>query len=400
MKLLKKNLLLITSLCFLTVLFNNANASAQSENLISGTAFAVSFNGHLLTAHHVIKHMKEVLVKDPHTNEKLQAQLIAKNEQSDIALLWVKGLKTIPVTISLENIVENGQAVFAMGFSKKNSTIEIMTMATGVVSSSPAIENHLVFKHTADVSPGQSGGAVFSESGEIIGMVLARMPKAEILESQEFINNSVALDVKQIHKFINLNLTPHLSKATYPLPFIKIPIPEVGSELVEFNNIVFNISGKVNQGTSISTNLGVKNSALELLATLSSDMRRKFFGAYLAGYKEFVKIDAGILMLSPESVERSGLSIVKAKVLISLEKPQFTSNGIIYFSSVNDIYYKCDSNEMALFRKEFKKDSFGVGETIQAFKHRVEINLPFKQISTMAINNFFQTYLCNVKEGQ
>lgn len=377
-----------------------AYAAAQADQVISGTAFAVSPDGHLLTAYHVVKRMQDIYVEDVLSGQKLKAQLVASKEEDDLALLWVQGLSSVPGTLSKNIDVKDGQVVFVIGYSGEVSPDEKLTMTTGVISASQTIENPLVFKHTAEVMPGQSGGAVFSDSGEIIGMVLARMPKDRIFDSQVLINNSVAIDVKPIQIFLDQYLFTNSDKSASNQKQERLFFPEVGATLSEFTRLIYKVSGRVDLKAPTSSGLELKNSVVEMLKFLSSDMRRKFFGAYVAGYKEFVMVDSGVLLLSTASIERPSRSLVKARVIISFNKPQSTSNGAIFFSSINDIYFKCDSVEMAISRKEYKKDAFGVGETIHAVQLRSGKELSFKPIVSPLTRQFFETNFCKFKENQ
>ena len=80
--------LLGLSICIHSLIFATcAHSAAQSHQMVSGTAFAVSVDGYLLTAYHVVKNMEEISVEDQKSVLNLRALLVATNEDDDLALL-------------------------------------------------------------------------------------------------------------------------------------------------------------------------------------------------------------------------------------------------------------------------------------------------------------------------
>src|SRR5262249_5914288 len=84
-----------------------------------GSGFVVAADGHLLTNHHVIAGPARILVRLPYGKELMAAEVIAQDEQRDIALLRLQGpaggpLPSLPV--AERRPLQRGEQVAAFGY--------------------------------------------------------------------------------------------------------------------------------------------------------------------------------------------------------------------------------------------------------------------------------------------
>ena len=94
-------------------------------------------------------------------------RLLVADEELDLCKLQVPGLPLPPVSISSVANVYNGQIVYAIGAPGGGPVV----VSEGVVTTLHAITAGNVIQTTAPISPGSSGGGLFSASGRLIGIV-------------------------------------------------------------------------------------------------------------------------------------------------------------------------------------------------------------------------------------
>ncbi len=94
-------------------------------------------------------------------------QLVVADQELDLCKMHVPGLHTFPVSISSVANVYNGQTVYAIGAPGGGAVV----ISEGVVTTLHAIRAGNVIQTTAPVSPGSSGGGLFSATGKLIGIV-------------------------------------------------------------------------------------------------------------------------------------------------------------------------------------------------------------------------------------
>src|SRR3954453_14499953 len=148
--------------------------SKTPEGVATGTGFAISKDGYLVTNDHVIAGASSVTVKVGDGRAQ-QARVGGADALSDIALLKIdtSGAPLATLALGDSQAVNVGDPVFAIG----NPYGLDRTLTTGVVSAlqrsidSPngfAISN--VIQTDAALNPGNSGGPLLDEFGRVIGV--------------------------------------------------------------------------------------------------------------------------------------------------------------------------------------------------------------------------------------
>ena len=142
----------------------------------SGSGVVISPDGYIITNNHVVANGDEVAVtfNDRFTTK---AKVVAKDAATDIALLKVDGEKNLPfMEFGNSDEVKLGQWVLAVGYPLSLDA----TVTAGIVSakgrslginnkqSASAIESFI--QTDAAVNPGNSGGALVSTDGQLIGI--------------------------------------------------------------------------------------------------------------------------------------------------------------------------------------------------------------------------------------
>ena len=151
-----------------------------SSSAVSGSGFIVSEDGYILTNYHVIEYAYErnlevsVMLYD---GSEYTASIVGVEESNDIAVLKIDASGLTPVTVGNSDSIGVGEKVFAVG----NPLGELsFSMSTGYVSgldrviSTQEAESISMFQIDAAVNPGNSGGPVYNENGDVIGVVTAK----------------------------------------------------------------------------------------------------------------------------------------------------------------------------------------------------------------------------------
>lgn len=136
-----------------------------------GSGVIISPDGYIVTNNHVIKGAKEIEVT-LNNNENYTAKIVGKAPKNDIALLKIDENDLHYLTFGDSNNVKVGEWVLAIG----NPFNLTSTVTAGIVSAkarnlNPDNNMYQSFIQTdAAVNPGNSGGALINEDGQLIGI--------------------------------------------------------------------------------------------------------------------------------------------------------------------------------------------------------------------------------------
>ncbi len=134
-----------------------------------GSGFIVSKDGYILTNYHVVDGADEIVVRMNDRREFI-AQVIGKDERSDIALIKIEAEDLPAVNIGDSKDLKVGEWVLAIGspFGFDHSVTAGIVSAKG--RNLPS-ENYVPFIQTdVAINPGNSGGPLFNLEGEVVGI--------------------------------------------------------------------------------------------------------------------------------------------------------------------------------------------------------------------------------------
>jgi len=146
-----------------------------------GTGFFITNNGVLVTAYHVLKGAATIRAHLPSGAYYAFKEIRAADEKADIAVLQFDATDTPSVrALGDSDNLRVGDEVYAIGTP---SGLE-GTVSTGTISNPvQEVAERSYIQFTASISPGSSGGGLFDEDGEVIGITAAVVaaPNAENL---------------------------------------------------------------------------------------------------------------------------------------------------------------------------------------------------------------------------
>lgn len=152
----------------------------------TGTGFAISKAGHVATNYHVVEDAEyiSVAVPGPMGSRKLSAKIVVSDEKNDLAILLINdpdfdGFDPIPYGFR-NSAVSVGEDVFVLGYPMTETMGEEVKLTNGIVNSKTGFQGDItMYQISAPVQPGNSGGPLFDEDGNIIGVVSAKHEGAE-----------------------------------------------------------------------------------------------------------------------------------------------------------------------------------------------------------------------------
>ena len=145
------------------VLASRSAADARDRDIMQGSAVAVS-DHLLLTNCHVV--MDRPLIKLVHEGRRARAKLVAADDDSDRCVIKTNAtLKPVGGVRTLDSITV-GERVFAIGAPL---SLEL-TLSEGLVSGIRREAARNLVQTSAPLSPGSSGGGLFDERGNLLGI--------------------------------------------------------------------------------------------------------------------------------------------------------------------------------------------------------------------------------------
>ena len=148
-------------------------SDALSEADASGTGFFITDDGYLLTCFHVVTNATRIRVGTK--QGVFNAELVQSDEVNDVALLKVEGaFAALPLAAT--NGSKLGAAVFTIGFPNPGVQGMQPKLTRGEISSLAGVRDDPgEYQISVPVQPGNSGGAVVDDYGNVVGIVAARL---------------------------------------------------------------------------------------------------------------------------------------------------------------------------------------------------------------------------------
>ena len=148
------------------------------ESAYSGTGFLFSAKDYVITNWHVVRGTKNIKVKFLN-GETIEAEIALKDPQNDIAFLKLERQPQLPpsnLKIGDSSNMKMGDKVFTIGYPASNLMGERPKYSEGVISALTGLKDDpAFFQVSLPIQPGNSGGPLFNERGEVIGITTASL---------------------------------------------------------------------------------------------------------------------------------------------------------------------------------------------------------------------------------
>jgi S1-C subfamily serine protease len=178
---------------------------------VNATGFVISTAGHILTNNHVV----EGCVGDVHGNltgeSPMTLRLVSRDETNDLALLQAsKTFKDAAVIRS--TAVHSGDSIVAIGYPYHGLLTSDFTVSTGIVSSLSGLLNDTRFLQiSAPIQPGNSGGPLLDTSGNVVGVVAAKINAIKFAKATGDLPENINFAIKTgaVRDFLDNSVVPY-----------------------------------------------------------------------------------------------------------------------------------------------------------------------------------------------
>ena len=153
----------------------------ETREAASGSGFAVSSDGYVITNNHVIEGCQEVAIY--HGGRAVPVTVITYDLQNDLALL--KGDFTPRTVFALSgDQPELLQDIYVAGYPFGNEVSSSIKVTKGIISSLAGIGNNFSnIQIDAALQVGNSGGPILDEMGNIVGVAVSKLDARYMYEN-------------------------------------------------------------------------------------------------------------------------------------------------------------------------------------------------------------------------
>ncbi len=162
----------------------------------SGTGFAISAAGHVVTNAHVVRGCVGDIQGNLGGEAPIKLRLVSSDPTNDLALLQAPSPFKEIATIR-DKPVHSGDSVVAIGYPFHGMLTSDFTVTTGIVSSLSGVMNDTRYLQiSAAVQPGNSGGPLFDTDGQIVGMVSAKLDALKVAKETGDLPENINFAIK------------------------------------------------------------------------------------------------------------------------------------------------------------------------------------------------------------
>jgi TPR repeat protein len=180
---------------------------------VFGTGFFVTHDGQVLTNAHVVEGCIQLHVRL--RGQVAVAQLVARDVQNDLALIKVEMRPADAARFRLS--VHQGEDVTVYGFPLPGLLSSGGNVTAGNVAALSGVADDSRFLQiSSPVQPGNSGGPVFDQSGNVVGIVVGKLDALKIVDATSDIPQNVNFAIKSsvLANFLESNSIAYASGTT------------------------------------------------------------------------------------------------------------------------------------------------------------------------------------------
>jgi S1-C subfamily serine protease len=192
------------------------SAKSGKTGSYTGTGFVISATGQIITNHHVIDGCIGDIKGNLTGSAPSTLRVVSSDPANDLALLQGPADTFKRFAKIRDRSIRSGDGVTAIGFPFHGLLTSDFTVRTGIVSTLSGIKNDSRFLQiSAAVQPGNSGGPLLDSSGQIVGMVAAKLSALAVLRATGTIPENINFAIKTgaIRDFLDNSVVPYETAA-------------------------------------------------------------------------------------------------------------------------------------------------------------------------------------------
>jgi S1-C subfamily serine protease len=178
--------------------------AAPGQIIASGSGYIVTSDGHLITNAHVVEGCLTVTVSVG--TDRVRARIVARDPVNDLVLL-ASDLKAKSVAV-LRTGVRLGESIAVFGFplhgllaTSGNFTLGNITAVAGIGDDTRMVQI------SAPVQPGNSGGPLLDQAGNVVGTVVAKINAIKLAKITNDLAENINIAIKSsiVTSFLEAN---------------------------------------------------------------------------------------------------------------------------------------------------------------------------------------------------
>jgi S1-C subfamily serine protease len=199
---------------------------AQTRPESSGTGFFITDDGYLITNEHVAGSGAQVRLRT--SAGLISAKVVKVDAANDLALLKTEG-KFVALPVAPSRAVKLGSTVATVGFPNIGLQGFAPKFARGEIGSLSGPEDDArYFQISVPVQPGNSGGALVDERGNVVGIVSGKLSAKATLSNSGSLPENVNYAVK----------SSFLLSFLESVPDVKARLKEPNAKDMKFDDVV------------------------------------------------------------------------------------------------------------------------------------------------------------------
>lgn len=181
----------------ITARISTGGATGAPRAGVYGSGVVVSSTGDIVTNEHVINNCARIRIQPLG----LPVKMVAKDARNDLALLRAESVNLIPAKLRAGRNVRLGDDIIAIGYPLKGVLSSGAVVTMGIVNAMTGLNDDTsAFQISATVQPGSSGGPIFDRSGNLVGIVRARLLSTTQLNAQ---NVNFGINLATVSSFLD-----------------------------------------------------------------------------------------------------------------------------------------------------------------------------------------------------
>lgn len=208
----------------------------------SGTGFAITDDGYVLTNAHVVANAKSIKVHGKSFNR--DAQVISVDRENDLALIKIN-YELDPLYLNFKTDYQIAKDVSVLGFPNIGLQGLSMKYSAGSISSTTGFkdDNH-TFQVSAPIQPGNSGSPVLDENMHVIGVISSTLNPISTIVEDGYIPQNVnyAIKLNAVKSLLESNRTEYKKLNLRSFPIIKDTVPKLTEDNTVLMIVTYNDS--------------------------------------------------------------------------------------------------------------------------------------------------------------
>ncbi len=174
------------------------------ELSVSGSGFFVTPN-HIITNNHVTKNCEEISVKNKNYESKVA--IFDTDAKTDLSILTTGKPSKHFLSFRDRKPLSTGESSITLGYPFSSDLGSSIKVTTGNIAALTGFRNNIAqLQLTSPVQPGNSGGPLLDNNGNVIGVIVSRLERSsEITGDRPAQNVNFAIKSNMVKIFMDLN---------------------------------------------------------------------------------------------------------------------------------------------------------------------------------------------------